>query len=82
MSSVITRQSRVYFHCSTRAFPDPCGYKQGTVVRARTRSTVLSYDFMLLKDSCSQFSPAIMDTDGALRWVGTAGVFNCLKCIF
>lgn len=58
----------------TGAFPDPCGYKQPTVVKPRTRSTNLSYDFMMLKNSCSKFSPALMDTDGELRWVGTAGV--------
>jgi arylsulfate sulfotransferase len=62
------------FSLPARAFSDPCRYKQGTVVQARVQSTSLSYDFMLLRDSCSQFSPAIMDTDGALRWVGTAGV--------
>ena len=72
---------QMLFSLSTQAFPDPCGYKKGTVVRARTRSTSLSYDFMLLKDSCSQFSPAIMDTDGALRWVGTAGTFS-VSCAF
>jgi Arylsulfotransferase (ASST). len=70
------------FSLATPAFPDPCGYKQGTVVRARTPSTSLSYDFMLLKDSCSNSSPALMDTDGALRWVGTAGVSNGASAFF
>ena len=71
------------FSLATRAFPDPCGYKQGNIVQARTRSTSLSYDFMLLKDSCSDlFSPALMDTDGALRWVGTAGVSNGASAFF
>lgn len=60
----------------TKAFNDLCGYNQRMAVLARTRSTALSYDFMLLKDSCSDSSPAMMDTDGALRWVGTAGVSN------
>ena len=27
----------------------------------------------MVKGSCSNFTPAIIDTDGALRWVGTAG---------
>src|SRR2546423_11232575 len=45
------------FSLATLAFRDPCGYKQGTVVQPRVRSTSLSYDFMLLKDSCSNFSP-------------------------
>jgi arylsulfate sulfotransferase len=71
------------FSLTPPAFGDPCGYKQGTVVQARTRSTSLSYDFMLLKDSCSDlFSPALMDTDGALRWVGTAGVSNAASAFF
>jgi Arylsulfotransferase Ig-like domain len=46
------------FSVPTGAFRDPCGHKQGTLVQARTRSTSLSYDFMLLKDGCSNFSPA------------------------
>ena len=29
---------------------------------------------MMVKGSCSSFAPAIIDTDGALRWVGTAGI--------
>ena len=28
----------------------------------------------MVKGSCSNFAPAIIDTDGALRWVGTAGI--------
>jgi len=70
------------FSLTPPAFGDPCGYKQGTVVQARTRSTSLSYDFMLLKDSCSNLSPALMDTDGAVRWVGTAGVSSTASAFF
>ena len=70
------------FSLVTGAFSDPCGYKQGTVVKARTLSTSLSYDFMLLKNSCSDFSPALMDTDGALRWVGTAGISSTPSAFF
>jgi arylsulfate sulfotransferase len=70
------------FSVLTGTFRDPCGYKKPTVVQTRTRSTSLSYDFMLLKDSCSSFSPALMDTDGALRWVGTAGVSNVPSAFF
>jgi hypothetical protein len=54
-------------------FGDPCHYNQRIEVLPRTDSTRLSYDFMLLKNSCGDFSPAVMDTDGALRWVGSAG---------
>jgi arylsulfate sulfotransferase len=70
------------FSLFSEAFRDPCGYKQGTIVKARVQSRSLSYDFMLLKDSCSHFSPAVMDTDGALRWVGTTGVSNFTSAFF
>src|SRR5437868_13106458 len=51
------------FSVATEAFHDRCGYEQGIAVLPRIRSTSLSYDFMLLKDSCSNFSPALMDTE-------------------
>ena len=70
------------FSLPTGQFLSRCTYDQGTVVLPRTRSTSLSYDFMLLKDSCSHFSPALMDTDGALRWVGTAGVSSVSSAFF
>ena len=70
------------FSLTTAQFHSPCNYDQGTVVFPRTRSTSLSYDFMLFKDSCSHFSPALMDTDGALRWVGTAGVTSYQSAFF
>src|SRR6266480_3722512 len=70
------------FSLVTPVFDDPCGYKQGTVVKARTLSTRLSYDFMLLKNACSDFSPALMETDGALRWVGTAGIASTACAFF
>ncbi len=57
----------------TALFDDPCGYKNPTVLQARTDSTDLSYDYIMIKDSCGDFSPAIIDTDGALRWVGPGG---------
>jgi hypothetical protein len=55
-------------------FDDPCGYKTPTILQARTPGNSLSYDYILLKGACSTYSPAIIDTDGALRWVGTAGL--------
>ncbi len=59
---------------TTTKFNDPCNYQANrSVVQNRTNSTALSYDFMLLKSSCSTYSPTIMDTDGYLRWVGTSG---------
>ena len=55
----------------TATFNDPCGYDHPTYLQHRNRA--LSYDYILVKGGCSDFSPAIIDTDGALRWVGTAG---------
>jgi hypothetical protein len=57
----------------TGPFDDPCGYQNPIILQARTDSTALSYDYMLVKGACSDSSPAIIDSDGALRWVGTAG---------
>ena len=70
------------FSLTTDQFHSRCSYDRRTVVLPRTRSTSLSYDFMLLKDSCSNFSPALMDTDGAVRWVGTAGVSSVASAFF
>ena len=57
---------------TTATFNDPCGYNNPTILQD-TNSTDLSYDYIMVKGACSDFSPAIIDTDGALRWVGTAG---------
>jgi len=59
---------------TTATFDDPCGYNNPTVLQRRTSNTDLSYDYVMVKGSCSSFEPAIIDTDGALRWVGTAGL--------
>ena len=59
---------------TTATFDDPCGYDNPTVLQRRTNATDLSYDYVMVKGSCSTFEPAIIDTDGALRWVGTAGI--------
>jgi len=57
---------------TTASFNDPCGYKNPTFLQYRT-SPSLSYDYIMVKGGCSNFVPAIVDTDGALRWVGTTG---------
>jgi arylsulfate sulfotransferase len=57
------------FRITTATFNDPCGYNNPLFLQRRTSSTDLSYDYILIKGSCSGFSPAIIDTDGALRWV-------------
>jgi arylsulfate sulfotransferase len=59
---------------TTTTFDDPCGYKTPTILQAKVKGNSLSYDYILLKGACSTYSPAIIDTDGALRWVGTAGL--------
>jgi hypothetical protein len=64
--------SHVNYRIPTAAFNDPCGYKNPTFLQHRN-SAALSYDYIMVKGACSDFSPAIIDTDGALRWVGTAG---------
>ena len=58
-----------------------CGYDNPTILQARTNNTDLSYDYVMVKGACSNFEPAIIDTDGALRWVGTAG-FSVGSSIF
>ena len=59
---------------TTGSFNDPCGYEDFATIQPRTASTDLSYDFLLVKGACSNYSPAIIDTDGALRWVGTGNI--------
>jgi hypothetical protein len=66
---------------TTTAFSDPCHYKNPTILQARNNSRKLSYDYFLIKESCSVFTPTIMDTDGAIRWVGPpghTGPFDCM----
>ena len=66
---------------TTAAFDDPCGYDDPTILKARTNNTHLSYDYIMVDGRCSNFAPAIIDTDGALRWVGIAG-FASLSATF
>ena len=60
---------------------DPCGYDHPTYLQHRN-SAALSYDYILVKGRCSHFSPAIIDTDGALRWVGTGGHASFVATFF
>lgn len=61
---------------ATAPFDDPCEFNTPTVRQARTSTTELSYDFILVASNCSASSPTVLDTDGDVRWVGTAGVAN------
>jgi arylsulfate sulfotransferase len=55
---------------ATPSFNDQgCGYNNPTRIIPRTNSTHLSYDYIFDSSSCGDFSPIILDSDGALRWV-------------
>jgi arylsulfate sulfotransferase len=55
---------------TTATFDDQgCGYNNATKFQPRTNSTHLSYDYIFDSSSCGDFSPVILDSDGALRWV-------------
>src|SRR5256714_11355618 len=55
---------------TTAAFDDQgCGYNNPTRLQPRTTSTSLSYDYMFDRSACGGYSPIILDSDGALRWV-------------
>jgi hypothetical protein len=57
---------------TTATFDDQgCGYNNPTRLQPRTNSTHLSYDYIFDRSSCGTFSPVIIDSDGALRWVST-----------
>ena len=57
---------------TTATFDDQgCGYNNPTRLQPRTNSTHLSYDYIFIRSSCGTFSPVILDSDGALRWVST-----------
>lgn len=66
----------------TATFDDPCGYDNPTVLQPRTNSTSLSYDYIFVKGQCSEFSPAVIDTDGVLRWVGPGGISSFSATFF
>lgn len=68
---------------TTAVFSDPCGYNKPGSLQHRTDDTSLSYDFFMLKGTCSDYSPAIIDTDGALRWMAvTATNFSSFSVAF
>ena len=57
---------------TTATFDDQgCGYNDPTKLQPRTNSTRLSYDYIFDSASCGDFSPVILDSDAALRWVST-----------
>lgn len=68
----------------TADWTDTCGgaYNNPTVIQARTATTSLSYDYILIKNICGSQSPVIMDTDGAFRWVGPTGFDTTASMFF
>jgi arylsulfate sulfotransferase len=54
-----------------------CGYNNPTRLLPRN-STHLSYDYIFDSSACGTFSPVILDSDGALRWVSTVPTMNAL----
>src|SRR5438067_8501830 len=55
---------------TTATFDDQgCGYNSPIKIQPKMNSTHLSYDYIFDSSSCGTFSPVILDSDGALRWV-------------
>ncbi len=61
---------------ATAAFEHVCDFDSPKVFQARTRNTELSFDYMIVGTACTNHCPIILDTDGAVRWVGTVGSSN------
>src|SRR6266705_4173669 len=64
---------------TTAAFDDQgCGYNTPTKLQPRTNSTQLSYDYLFDRSACGDYSPVILDSDRALRWVSTLSTLSAL----
>lgn len=63
--------SQVNVPVTTPAYQFPCGITSGSIIQNRHATSDLSFDYFLLKDFCSTTAPAIVDTDGNIRWVGS-----------
>ena len=64
---------------TTAAFDDQgCGYNTPTKLQPRSNSTQLSYDYIFDRSACGTFSPVILDSDGALRWVSPLPTQNAI----
>ena len=60
---------------TTAPYTDPCNRLNAPAVQQnRTSTSDIGFDLFLLKNSCSSDFPAIVDTDGSVRWVGNAHV--------
>ena len=67
---------------TTSVYDDPCQYGNPTVLQARTTSTALSYDFILVRERCSGSSPTVIDSDSNVRWVGPALIYDITSNLF
>jgi arylsulfate sulfotransferase len=64
---------------TTATFDDQgCGYNNPTKLQPRTNGTNLSYDYIFDRSACGDFSPVILDSDGALRWVSPLSTESAL----
>jgi arylsulfate sulfotransferase len=57
-------------------------YLNPTIVQPRSENSKLSYDFIYLKNYASANTPIIIDTDGEVRWAGTAGLAEIASIFF
>lgn len=71
----------VHITITTATFDDTCGYKDVTPLQSRSNAP-LSYDYFMIKSTCSNFSPAVIDSDGALRWVGPGTISSTNSAFF
>jgi hypothetical protein len=56
---------------NAESYTDPCSsINTRTFFQNRASTSSLTYDYYLLKDFCGAAAPAILDTDGNIRWVG------------
>ena len=64
---------------ATAPFDDQgCGYNNPTRFVPRTNGAHLSYDYIFDSSACGTFSPVILDSDGALRWVSTLPTMSAI----
>ena len=57
-------------------------YSNPTVIQPRLAGTTLSYDFILLKSYADPTTPMVIDSDGEIRWIGTANVSSQPSALF
>jgi hypothetical protein len=58
----------------TQAYTSDDTHTHPIILKSRNVNTTLSYDYMLIKNWNAGNTPVVMDTDGEIRWTGTAGV--------